>query len=237
MDKLISLKDFILIDLTHTLSPSIPSWDGGCGFQHTLRDDYDPIAPYQLRTYDIKMQSGMGTHIDAPAHFIPGGRCINDLEFQELIAPCIVINVSDQRHERFSLSVQDIESFEGQYGIISPGCFVIVYTGWDQYWTTPEKYRNNLIFPSISTEAAQILLERQIVGLGIDTLSPDRPEDGFPVHQLILKADKYIVENVANAFILPPIGAYTLAMPLKIQDGTEAPMRLVGLLIKGKQGE
>ncbi|OJW52675.1 MAG: cyclase [Alphaproteobacteria bacterium 41-28] len=223
------LKDPTFIDLTHTLTPSIPSWDGSCGFQHDLRDDYDPAAPYQVRTYDIHMQAGMGTHIDAPAHFIPGGRCINDLNLQELIAPCIVMNVSNQMHERYSLKVKDIESFETQHGVIPPGCFVIVYSGWERYWTTPDKYRNNLVYPSLSKEAAQALLDRQIVGLGIDTLSPDRPEDGFPVHKLILGADKYIVENVANALKLPPTGAYTVVCPLKIEKGTESPIRLIGM--------
>ena len=229
MHNTMPFKDLTLIDLTHTLNSAIPSWNGSCGFQHTIRDDYDPSALYKFRTYDIHMQAGMGTHIDAPAHCIPGGRCINDLDLHELIAPCLVINVSNQMHERYSLSVGDIESFETQYGIIPPKCFVIVYTGWEQYWTTPKKYRNNHIFPSVSKEAAHLLLDRHIVGLGIDTLSPDRPEDNFPVHQLILNADKYIVENVANALKLPVVGAYTLACPLKIQGGTESPLRLVGL--------
>ncbi|HUX78268.1 MAG TPA: cyclase family protein [Alphaproteobacteria bacterium] len=222
-------KDLTFIDLSHTLSPSIPSWDGRCGFQHDLRGDYDPHASYQVRTNDIRMQAGMGTHIDAPAHFIPGGRCINDLDLRELIAPCIVINVSNLMHEQYFLSVQDIGEFEKQNGKIPPGCFVIVYTGWETYWATPKKYRNNLVFPSVSIDAAQVLLKRDIVGLGIDTLSPDRPEDGFLVHKLILGADKYIVENIANASKLPPIGAYTLACPLKIESGTESPMRFVGI--------
>jgi kynurenine formamidase len=111
----------------------------------------------------------------------------------------------------------------------SVGFFYDCLYGWDSVLNVPEKYRNNHVFPSISKEAASLLLERQIVGVGIDTLSPDRPEDGFPVHHLILEADKYIIENIANASKLPPVGAYTFALPLKIQGGTEAPLRLVGL--------
>ncbi|MEI8296220.1 MAG: cyclase family protein [Alphaproteobacteria bacterium] len=108
---------------------------------------------------------------------------------------------------------------------------MVIHTGWERYWGVPEKYRNNLVFPSVSAEAALALQMRQIVGLGIDTLSPDLPEDGFPVHQLILGAGKYIVENIANASKLPPMGAYILAFPMKIQGGTEAPIRLVGAII------
>lgn len=228
----IQLKEYTFLDLTHSLTSEMPSWNGSCGFESTLRDDYDPSAPYQFRTYDIHMQAGMGTHLDAPAHCFSGGRSITDLNLNECIAPCIVINVSPQSHERYSLRPQDVEAFETQHGVIPFGCFVIIYTGWDQYWSISEKYRNNHVFPSISKEAASLLLDRQIVGLGIDTLSPDRPEDGFPVHHLILGADKYIIENIANASKFPPVGAYTLALPIKIQGGTEAPLRLLGMFRK-----
>ena len=64
----------------------------------------------------------------------------------------------------------------------------------------------------------------------IDTLSPDLPSSGFPVHKHVLGAGKYIVENIANASKLPPVGSITLAMPIKVAGLTEAPIRLIGLL-------
>jgi kynurenine formamidase len=222
-------KDSKIIDLTHSLNSHVPCWGGGCGFSHTLRDDYDPSAPFKFRTYDMKMQAGIGTHMDAPAHCIPGGKGISDIELKNFFAPCHVINISPKAHEAYSLSVADIEAFEAQYGEIVPGSFVIIYTGWDQYWNDPIRYRNNLAFPDISKEAAQVFLRRKIFGLGIDTLSPDRPEGGFHVHQLLLEENKYIIENVANASKLPAVGAYTIVLPMKIENGTEAPVRLVGI--------
>jgi kynurenine formamidase len=219
------------VDLTHTLMPKIPSWGGTCGFEHVIAHDYDAhTVDVKFRTHHITMQVGMGTHMDAPVHCIPGGLSIADLPLEKLIAPCVMIDVSSQAHEAYSLSVQDIETFEMQHGVIAPGCLVIIYTGWDRFWPTSERYRNNLAFPSIHKDTAAMLLEKGIVGLGIDTLSPDRPESGFPVHQLVLGAGKYIIENIANAAKLPPVGAYTLALPIKIQDGTEAPVRLVGMI-------
>ncbi len=74
------------------------------------------------------------------------------------------------------------------------------------------------------------LWERGVSALGIDTLSPDRPEDGFPVHRLFLGADKIIIENVAHLDSMPPAGSFVMVLPMKIKDGTEAPVRLVGLL-------
>lgn len=223
-------KPFKLIDLTHTLSAHIPTWGGGCGFDHIIQSDYDPQAEYKFRTHKVRMHEGIGTHIDAPAHGVPGGKCIDALDLNDLMAPCVVIDISPKVHERYSLSPQDILKFEQKHGSIQEGCFVIIHTGWERFWNDPEKYRNNHVFPSIMGTAAELLLKKHIVGLGIDTLSPDRPEDGFPVHKAVLQAGKYIVENVANAFRLPPVGAYSLALPIKIQGGTEAPIRLVGLL-------
>lgn len=222
---------FKVIDLTHTLTPAIPTWDGGCGFEHMIDHDYDSKAPYKFRTHKIHMNEGIGTHMDAPAHSIPGGKSIADLDLETLVAPCVKIDVSHKADERYSLTPQDIEEFEHQYGTIQKGSFVIVYTGWERFWNEPEKYRNSLIFPSISKVGAELLLKKDIVGLGIDTLSPDRPDEGFPVHQLVLGTGKYIVENVANSHKLPPLGSYSLTLPLKIQGGTEAPLRLVGLIL------
>jgi kynurenine formamidase len=221
-----------LVDLTHSLDAVMPSWDGHCGFQHNLRKDYDLQAEFQFRTYDIKMQAGMGTHIDAPLHCFSEGQSVEEMSLKSLFAPCVVLDVSKKAHERYSLTVDDVHEFESRYGALPTGCFVIIYSGWDKYWKTPEQYRNNLVFPSISKEAAQELINRQIVGLGIDTLSPDRPEDGYFVHQLILGAEKYIIENVANASSLPAIGSYILALPLKIKEATEAPMRLIAVLLE-----
>jgi kynurenine formamidase len=226
---LLSLETLQIFDLTHNLNSSIPSWGGGCGFHHTLQKDYDPNAEVKFRVNEISMAAGMGTHIDAPAHCIEGATDIAKLSLKQLIAPCIVINVSAKAHERYSLSVADIQDFERVYGKIPEQAFVVVYTGWSKYWHDRERYRNNLVFPSVTIQAAEYLLERKIAGLGIDTLSPDRPEDDFLVHQLLLSANRYIVENIANADQLPAVGSISFALPIKIEEGTEAPLRLIAL--------
>lgn len=219
------------IDLTYTLEPSIPCWDKSCGFENAVQLDYaDCTDAVKFRVQHIAMDAGIGTHIDAPAHCTPGGFTIDQLSLTDLQANCVVIDVSDKAHERFTLSVTDVEQFEQQYGKIPPSSVVLIRTGWDKFWMQPEKYHNNHIFPSVSFRAAKLLLERKIAGLGIDTLSPDRPEDGYPVHALLLGAGKYIIENVANAALLPPCGSRILIFPIKIKGGTEAPVRLVAIV-------
>lgn len=221
------------IDLTHVLSPAIPTWDGSCGFHLDLLKDYSAYqSGTKFRNQHIRMEAGIGTHMDAPAHCIAGGLSIADLPLSQLIAPCVVIDLSAQANESFSLSVKDIKDFETKYGLIPKESIVLIHTGWERFWPEPAKYCNHYCFPSVSQEAATYLLKRDIKGLGIDTLSPDRPESGFPVHQLLLGAGKYIIENVAHSKQLPPQGSLLLVLPIKIQGAAEAPIRLIGMVGK-----
>jgi len=221
---------YTIVDLTHTLSPKIPTWDGSCGFNHHVHHDYDPSAQDQFRTHKISMNEGIGTHIDSPAHCIAGGRTIDALPLENLCVPCVMIDVSGASHDSYSVSVKDIKGFEKNHGDVEAGSLVLFRTGWERFWREPEKYRNNHRFPSISKEAAEFLLNRGIVGLGLDTLSPDRGDDGFPVHKIVLGNGGYIIENAFNLSALPPQGSFAMALPLKIENGTEAPVRLIGLL-------
>ena len=219
------------IDLTHPLNPAVPSWDGTCGFVSELVADY----AQSCRVQKLTLAAGIGTHMDAPAHFIPGAAAIADIPLSQLIVPVCVLDVSGKAHADYEITPEDVSEFEHQFGPIAAGCLVLAYTGWSQYWTNPAHYRNvdrNGVrhFPAFTAATAKLLVARQVVGIGIDTLSPDSRDAAFPVHQVILGAGGYIIENVANAHLLPARGAYVLALPLKIVDGTESPMRLLGVL-------
>jgi len=234
LNKVISPQIFEWIDLTHELSENIPTWNGGCGFQHINILKYeDCTTDCKFSVQRIEMLAGIGTHIDAPAHCFPDGKTVDELSFQSLISPCIVIDVSKEAHADYCIGIKTIKDFESQYGKIWKGAFVIFYTGWDQFWTTPEKYRNDYKFPSVSKEVAQYLVSEDIIGIGVDTLSPDRPESGYhPVHQTLLSNERYIIENIANASLLPKIGSYIFVMPLQFAKGTESPIRLLGMVQK-----
>jgi kynurenine formamidase len=178
----------------------------------------------------IEMDAGIGTHMDAPSHCIPRGLCIDQFGINELIGPCIVIDISDKSDSEYCLSPDDIIDFENRYGSIKKKSWVLIRTGWSRFWNDPERYRNNHQFPSVSIEAALLLLDRDIYALGIDTLSADVPKNGFEVHKTFLGAGKLLIENIANLEALPPVGAFIMSLPLKIKDGTEAPTRLIGLI-------
>ncbi len=116
------------------------------------------------------------------------------------------------------------------FGPIATCSCVMIKTGWSKFWHTPSQYHNNHVFPSVSSEAAEFLLQRGVSAIGIDTFSPDRPEDGFKVHKVFLSARKIIIENVANLDSMPPTRSFVMTLHIKIKDGTEGPVRLAGLI-------
>lgn len=224
---------FNIVDLTHTLDSEAPTWGGQCGYHHKVIVDY----PEACRVQSIEMNAGTGTHIDAPSHFIPGAMSAADIPVEQFIAPVYRIDVSKKAHADYYISCDDILDFEKQYGKIQSGGLVIGFTGWDRYWHDAGKYRNpdetgQMHFPGFSAESAELLLERNIVGLAIDSLSPDCLDLNFPVHYSILGAGKYIVENLANCKLLSPVGSYSIILPVKTRDGTEAISRAIGLVPK-----
>lgn len=220
------------IDLTHLLTPNIPTWDNTCGFTLDTTKDYDP---HGFRVHKIHMQAGVGTHMDAPCHFFKGQASIDDIPLEQLIVQTCVIQVAEKADANYLISLEDIENYEKQYGRIPPNSFVIGYTGWSKHWPDSKSYLNvdqaNLMhFPSFSLEAIKKLLEKEIVGIGIDTLSPDC-DLTFPIHKLLLGSGKYIIENMANCHLMPPHGAYVILLPLNM-DSSESPIRAIGICPK-----
>lgn len=224
---------YYLLDLTHSLKTDCPSWNGSCGFRAEVKANYSDFkGPMKFKIQSLKMHAGIGTHLDAPSHAFEGAPNIDEIPLSQLIAPCLVFDVSHHRNELYTLSLDDVYSWESQYGNILPKTFIMVRTGWEKYWQYPKKYHNQHKFPSVSKEAAQYFVEKGVVGLGIDTLSPDREDSEFPVHEAFLGSGKYLVENAANLKALPIKGSYIIALPIKAEGCSEAPARLIGLIPK-----
>ena len=225
-----------LIDLTHTLKKDVPCWNDGCGFEsHLLLDHQQCTTKTNFRILEFKMKGGIGTHMDAPLHCIPGAKDIARIQIQDFFVPLHVIDVSMFAHADYLLDIQEINHYEKKNGLIQKNSFVAIYTGWSLKWHDKTAYRNEDInhkmhFPGLSVKAAEFLVEREVIGLGIDTLSPDGTNDDFPVHQILLGQGKYIVENLAHLDQIPIIGASIIVLPLKIEGATESPIRAIGVI-------
>lgn len=228
------MQPLTLVDLTHPISHATPTWDGDCGFFLKTVKDFESSHAVQFCVQEFSLKAGLGTHMDAPRHCFKDQKSVADFELNDLLAPLVVLDISlkAQNDPSAQLLPQDVLNYEKEYGLLPKGSIAIVSSGWDLRWQDAASYRNSMIFPTISSDAAALLLERHCIGIGIDTLSPDLLESGYPVHQAVLSKGGFILENVAHLSRMPRFGGWVLVSPLKIEGATESPIRLIGLITK-----
>jgi kynurenine formamidase len=223
-----------VVDLTHELHPEIPVWPGNPPFE--IRNLARHAQGYYANAFSCAEHTG--THVDAPIHFVEGRRSMHEVPASQLVGEACVIDVRDKvaRNPDYLVSARDIRDFENRYGQIPQGAFVIARTGWEERWNDPKRYVNMdeqgvMHFPGFGADAAKLLLERNIAGVGIDTLSIDHgPSKDFIAHKILLGANKVAIENLANLRELPPRGATIIVGALKIRDGSGAPARVLALV-------
>jgi kynurenine formamidase len=89
-----------------------------------------------------------------------------------------------------------------------------------------------LHFPGLDPAAARWLVEnRTIKAIGLDTPSIDYGQSTlFESHQILFAADIPALENVANLDVLPPTGAFLVALPMKIAGGSGGPTRITAFI-------
>jgi len=191
------------------------------------------------------MGCDIGTHIDSPGHFICGGRFVHELSLNELTAPGAVVDVTEKckGDAAYQLSVDDLTQWETEFGKIPDNALVVMKTGWCSRFTSSNKsngggdYLNKdkdgkMMFPGFSPEAARWLIaERSIVGIGIDTASLDYGlTSTYPVHVIILGADKYQIENMKLREVPAGQSCVFISLPIKVKDGPEAEARVMAVL-------
>jgi kynurenine formamidase len=222
-----------LVDLTHTVHADIPVWPG------TTRPGFNTVVTVEndgFYSRDWMVGEHTGTHMDAPAHFIAEGATADALELSNFIVPIAVIDISEKAaaDPDAAVTVADIEAYEAEHGTLPAGAMVLMYSGWEERFGDESAYQNMdadsvMHFPGFSGEAADFLIaERDITGVGTDTLSLDPGADPtFSTHVTVLGAGGYGLENVANLSTIPAAGAHLIVGILKMQDASGGPVRLM----------
>jgi kynurenine formamidase len=220
-----------VVDLGHALSESDPTWSGHPVFKHSTSTSNGILIG------SFESDEHFGTHVDAPAHFVPGGRTVDQIPVLRLVRPAVRIDLRPQvsKNEDYRMTREDVIAFERKNGVIAPGTIVLVMTGWDARWSDPARYRNEhdgaMHFPGLSEEAAQVLVQRDIAAVGIDTPSVDYGiSSAYEVHHVTLPHDIYNIENVANLQSLPATGFTVVVAPANIKGGSGAPTRLFAVI-------
>jgi kynurenine formamidase len=176
-----SLKNAKYIDLTHTLTPSIPVWAGfgpsafgpalnpEDGRPFTYANDGFEATRYELGTDQF------GTQLDPPAHWAPEYPAIDELPATYAIRPLAVISIVEQvaANPGYSLDVSDIERWEARHGRIPAGSVVMVRSDWSKEWSDPALATRS-VFPGVSLAALKFLHEtRRILFHGHEPLDTD----------------------------------------------------------------
>jgi kynurenine formamidase len=168
---------------------------------------------------------------------------VDQIPLERLLADGILIDVSQQaaQNRDFQVGPEDLIGWEKQSGRIPDGSILLLRTGWGAYYPDREKYLGtaergpaaiaDLHFPGLSPSAARWLVaNRNVAAVGIDTASIDYGQSElFESHQILFKASIPVLENVANLQLLPPKGFEVIALPMKIEGGSGAPLRIIAL--------
>lgn len=225
-----------VVDLTYPLAPDAPAYPGEPPFEVQIAHTYDKDGYFDRHFCSAEHY---GTHMDAPAHFIPGQLTLDAIPVEQFFGPAVVVDVSAKvgQNADYRLTHADLQTWERAHGEIPVGAVVIARTGWGTRWGDPARYLNTdaqgtLHFPGFSAEAARFLVEeRQIAGLGIDTLSVDYgPSTDFEVHNITHPHGLYHLENLAKLEVLPEEGAFLVVAPMKLAGGSGGPTRVYALL-------
>ena len=230
-----------LIDLTHALSPDGLYWPTGEPFvlERLAWGNNDAGDWYAAAAFSSPEH--LGTHLDAPIHFSESGWTSADIPVDNLVGPGVLIDISSRANTDpdATLHPDDIAAWESAHGRLPNAAIVLVRTGWSERWPDWNTYYGSetpmdvatLHFPGVSPEAAKLLAERSVAGVGIDTASIDPGSGtGFATHRVLGAANIFNLENLTNLTDLPPVDFLVLAMPMKIEGGTGGPARVVAAI-------
>lgn len=232
-----------IIDLSHTFDQRTLYWPTATsGFQLTVLHRGPTPAGFFYAANSFCAPEHGGTHMDAPVHFAEGRQALDQVPLERLVAPAVVIDVARQAaaDADYRLTVEDVRAWESRHGRIPEAAVVLLRTGWAARWPHVRRYlgddipgeASRLHFPAFGAESARLLVEERRVGvLGVDTASIDHgPSRDFVVHQIAAAADVPALENLADLGPLPEVGAWVMALPMKIGGGSGGPVRVVALV-------
>jgi kynurenine formamidase len=233
-----------LIDLTYPFSVETIYWPTAEGFKLSVDAAGITEKGYYYAANSFCAAEHGGTHLDAPVHFAQGKPAVDRITLERLVAPGIVVDVQKAAagDPDYQVSIRDLTEWEKQNGRIPDGTIVLLRTGWGKRYPDKVKYLGTdrrgaeavplLHFPGLDPAAARWFVQnRNIAAIGLDTASIDRGQSQlFESHRILFEAGIPALENIASLDLLPAKGFQIIALPMKIQGGSGAPLRIIATI-------
>ncbi|ROS25367.1 kynurenine formamidase [Rathayibacter sp. PhB127] len=211
-----------LVDLSHTVADGLVTYPGLPAPRirpHLTREEsraaYAPGTEFALDV--IEMIGNTGTYLDSPFHRYSGGTDLAGLDLETLVdLPAVVVDARAAGGRGI-----DSDAFDG---VDVSGAAVLLSTGWDAHFATPEYAAGA---PFLTAAGAQALIDAGAVLVGIDSLNIDDVEGSRerPAHSLLLAAGVPVVEHLTGLDALPATGARFTAVPPKVRGFGTFPVR------------
>jgi len=205
-----------IFDISLTISSSMPVWPGDPLIELEQIDSMDNGANANISRLSTSVH--IGTHIDAPHHFMNDGRTIEQLPLEVLTGPCYVAQLPD--------GIESITA-EALDGMSLPKDVkrILFGTSNSRFWSRGEtEFQED--FVAVTEDGAQWLVDYGLQLVGVDYLSVAPYSDPVPTHRTLLRAGVIIVEGLDLSAV--PRGFYDLyCLPLKLLGAEGAPARAI----------
>lgn len=202
-----------IYDISMELTPEMTVWKDRDAKkpQFTITRDFDENGQGGRET-KVTLDMHTGTHIDAPLHFVAGGKTIAHTTLEQLVRPVKVLDLTDVVDR---ITAMDLQKFD-----LNSGDFLICKTENSYH---EGKFDPDFIY--LDRTGAEYLLSRDIAGVGIDALGIERSQPDHSTHLQLLKNEIIIIEGLRLADVEQ--GEYFMvAAPLKFVDVEAAPARI-----------
>lgn len=190
-----------------------------------------PIWHHSIQGISIQLlctATHLGTHMDAPYHFIKDGATIDQIPLQRCIGQGIVIDIPCQ--EPRAITQPEIAAAAEKAGGVRAGDLVLIRTSWDVRYGTSDY----LTWPFLDLGAVDWLVECGMALFGADTQGVERPlalreagEFAFPIHHRLLGMGIPIVEGLAHLSLVAGRRVMVAVVPLLLVGGDGSPVRAI----------
>lgn len=200
----------MLYDISPELTPDLPVWPGDNPLRRELLKELSAGDSVTLSTLHTTVH--LGSHADAPSHYLPGGKGIGGLELEPFLGPCQVIAVRAAAGEYFDAAALTQEPSAPR---------ILFQTG------TFDRHAFNTDFAVPAASLVDELHAMGVILVGMDSPSVDLfGSKDLPTHQMIGRHRMANLEGLKLEEVPP--GHYELiALPLKLMGFDGSPVRAV----------